>query len=154
MGGVHRMRNVSSFFLGTLFGLGLIISGMANPEKVLGFLDVAGQWDPSLASVMIGAIAIASIGFYVSRRIKKPLLAERKHLPTKQHIDARLLVGSGMFGVGWGVAGFCPGPALVAVGAAKSGAIIFFVAMLVGMLIFKMVNAWREQARNSRRAVS
>lgn len=154
MGGVHRMRNVSSFLLGTLFGLGLIISGMANPEKVLGFLDIGGQWDPSLGFVMIGAIAIASVGFYASRRIKKPLLAERKHLPAQQQIDGQLLVGSAVFGLGWGVAGFCPGPAVVAVGAAKSGAIIFLVAMLVGMLIFKKVNAWREQTRNSRRAVS
>ena len=148
------MRSVTSFLLGTLFGLGLIISGMANPEKVLGFLDIGGQWDPSLGFVMIGAIAIASVGFYASRRIKKPLLAERKHLPAQQQINGQLLVGSAVFGLGWGVAGFCPGPAVVAVGAAMSGAIIFFVAMLVGMLIFKMVNAWREQARNSRRTVS
>jgi len=137
-----------------LFGLGLIISGMANPEKVLGFLDIAGRWDPSLAFVMIGAIAIASVGFYASRRLKKPLFAVRKHLPAQQRIDGQLLVGSALFGLGWGMAGFCPGPALVAVGAAKSGAIISFVAMLIGMLIFKMFNARREQARNSRRAVS
>ena len=154
MGGVHRMRNVSSFFLGTLFGLGLIISGMANPEKVLGFLDIAGQWDPSLAFVMIGAIAIASVGFYASQRIEKPLLAERKHLPAQQRIEGQLLVGSAVFGIGWGVAGFCPGPAVVAVGAAKSGAFIFFVALLVGMLIFKLVNALRKQARNSKSAAS
>lgn len=148
------MRKASSFLLGVLFGLGLIISGMANPEKVLGFLDISGQWDPSLAFVMIGAIIIASIGFYASRRIDRPLLAGRKHFPTKQRIDGQLLIGSAIFGLGWGVAGFCPGPAVVAVGAANSGAIIFFVAMLVGMLIFKIVNAWREQARKSRRAVS
>ncbi|WP_044041202.1 YeeE/YedE family protein [Caballeronia insecticola] len=140
------MRKVSSFLLGTLFGLGLIISGMTNPEKVLGFLDIAGQWDPSLAFVMIGAIATASIGFYVSRRIEKPLLEVRKYLPTKQRIDGQLLIGSAIFGLGWGVAGFCPGPAVVAIGTAKSGAIIFFVAMLAGMLVFKQVSALRERA--------
>ncbi len=114
---------------------------MANPEKVLGFLDIAGRWDPSLAFVMIGAIAIASIGFFVNRRIKKPLLELHKHLPTQQWVDRQLIIGSTMFGLGWGVDGFCPGPAIVAVGAAKSSAIVFSVAMLVGMLIYQSMSA-------------
>ncbi|MFK4443349.1 putative membrane protein YedE/YeeE [Caballeronia udeis] len=99
------MRNVSSFLVGLLFGGGLIVSGMANPSKVLGFLDLADHWDPSLAFVMIGAITFASIGFIVSKRIGKPLLDETTHLPTKKKIDAQLILGSAIFGVGWGGSG-------------------------------------------------
>lgn len=143
------MRNVSSFLVGLLFGVGLIVSGMANPAKVLGFLDLAGDWDPSLAFVMIGAIALASIGFFVSRRTGKPLLDETKHLPTKKKIDRQLIVGSAIFGVGWGVAGFCPGPVVVAVGAGKFGAVIFLAAMLAGMLAFKLFDARRNAEPNA-----
>lgn len=143
------MRNVSSFLVGLLFGGGLIVSGMANPSKVLGFLDLADHWDPSLAFVMIGAITFASIGFIVSKRIGKPLLDETTHLPTKKKIDAQLILGSAIFGVGWGVAGFCPGPVMVAVGAGKSGAAIFLVAMLAGMLAFNLFDARRTIRGNA-----
>ncbi|WP_241202228.1 MULTISPECIES: YeeE/YedE family protein [unclassified Caballeronia] len=135
---------MSSFLAGLLFGLGLIISGMANPAKILGFLDLAGNWDPSLAFVMIGAVAFASVGFFASRRTGKPLLEETKHLPTKKKIDAQLIVGSAIFGVGWGLAGFCPGPVVVAVGAGKLGAVVFLAAMVAGMLAFKMFDAQRN----------
>jgi uncharacterized membrane protein YedE/YeeE len=143
------MRNVSSFLVGLLFGGGLIVSGMANPSKVLGFLDLAGNWDPSLAFVMIGAIALASIGFFASKRIGKPLLDETTHLPTKKKIDVQLIVGSAIFGVGWGVAGFCPGPGMVAVGAGKFGAAIFLAAMLAGMLAFNVFDARRTIRGNA-----
>ena len=143
------MRNVSAFLVGLLFGLGLIVSGMASPAKVLGFLDLAGHWDPSLAFVMIGAIAFASIGFFASRRIEKPLLDETKHLPTKKKIDTQLIVGSAIFGVGWGIAGFCPGPVVVAVGAGKFGAAIFLAAMLAGMLAFNLFDTQRTIRGNA-----
>ncbi|MDB5782088.1 YeeE/YedE family protein [Caballeronia mineralivorans] len=143
------MRNLSSLLAGLLFGFGLILSGMANPAKVLGFLDLAGQWDPSLAFVMIGAIALASIGFFASRRAGNPLLDQTKHLPAKKKIDVQLIVGSAIFGVGWGIAGFCPGPAVVAAGAARTAAVIFLAAMLAGMLVFKLLDAWRNIEPNS-----
>jgi uncharacterized membrane protein YedE/YeeE len=143
------MRNLSSLLAGLLFGFGLILSGMANPAKVLGFLDLAGQWDPSLAFVMIGAIALASIGFFASRRAGKPLLDQAKHLPAKKKIDVQLIVGSAIFGVGWRIAGFCPGPAVVAAGAARTAAVIFLAAMLAGMLVFKLLDAWRNIEPNS-----
>ncbi|WP_087881982.1 YeeE/YedE family protein [Caballeronia mineralivorans] len=143
------MRNLSSLLVGLLFGFGLILSGMANPAKVLGFLDLAGQWDPSLAFVMIGAIALASIGFFASRRAGKPLFDQTKHLPAKKKIDVQLIMGSAIFGVGWGIAGFCPGPAVVAAGAAKTAAVIFLAAMLAGMLAFKLLDARRNIEPNS-----
>ena len=143
------MRNISSLLVGLLFGFGLILSDMANPAKVLGFLDLAGHWDPSLAFVMIGAIALASIGFFASRRAGKPLLDQTKHLPAKKKIDVQLIVGSAIFGVGWGIAGFCPGPAVVAAGAEKTAAVIFLAAMLAGMLAFKLLDARRSIEPNS-----
>jgi len=143
------MRNVSAFLAGLLFGVGLIVSGMANPAKVLGFLDLTGHWDPSSAFVMIGAIALASIGFFASQRTEKPLLDETKHLPTKKKIDVQLIVGSTIFGVGWGIAGFCPGPVVVAVGAGKFGAVIFLAAMLAGMLAFNLFDARRAIRGNA-----
>ena len=144
MCGVASMRNLSSFLAGLLFGLGLIISGMANPAKILGFLDLTGRWDPSLVFVMIGAVALASIGFFASRRTGKPLLDETRHLPPKKKVDVQLVAGSAIFGVGWGVAGFCPGPVVVAVGAGKFGAVVFFAAMLAGMLAFKVFDTRRN----------
>jgi uncharacterized protein len=143
------MRNMSSFLAGLLFGVGLIVSGMANPAKVLGFLDLAGHWDPSLAFVMIGAIALASIGFFASRHTGKPLLDDTRHLPTKKKIDVQLIVGSAIFGAGWGIAGFCPGPVMVAVGAGKTEAVIFLSAMLAGMLAFNLFDARRTIRGNA-----
>ena len=131
------MLTVSSLLAGLVFGLGLILSGMANPAKVLGFLDLAGRWDPSLAFVMAGAIAIGAVAFRVARARTSTLLGAPIKLPTAQQIDRRLLAGGLLFGVGWGIAGFCPGPALVASGMGDIKAVVFVCAMLAGMGIFQ-----------------
>lgn len=132
------MATVFSLLAGVVFGIGLIISGMANPEKVLGFLDLAGNWDPSLAFVMAGAIAVGAIAFTFARKRTVSLLGLQMKMPTATQLDRRLVGGSLMFGVGWGVAGFCPGPALVALGAGEVKAGVFVVAMLVGMGLFEL----------------
>ncbi|MBB3261740.1 hypothetical protein F4827_006636 [Paraburkholderia bannensis] len=124
---------------GLIFGVGLMVSGMSNPAKVLGFLDIAGRWDPSLAFVMVGAIVVASLAFFVARRRKRSLLGVAVQLPASTTITPRLVLGSATFGVGWGLAGFCPGPALVALGAGYPKAIGFVAAMVAGMLIFELV---------------
>ncbi|TGN41630.1 DUF6691 family protein [Marinobacter confluentis] len=132
-----------SFLAGLVFGLGLLISGMANPEKVLGFLDLAGLWDPSLALVMVGAIAVGVIAFRIAGLRRLTLLGLEFRLPTKTDIDKRLVVGSVVFGAGWGLAGFCPGPALVAMGAGEQKAVVFVVAMLAGMALFELLEKRR-----------
>ena len=132
---------ISALLSGLVFGLGLIVSGMANPAKVLGFLDLAGLWDPSLAFVMGGAIAVGAVAFAVAKRRSASLLGAPMRLPSARHIDRRLVLGSLLFGVGWGVAGFCPGPALVGVGMGLAKAMAFVAAMLVGMGLFE----WLER---------
>lgn len=124
-----------AFAAGLLFGLGLIVSGMSDPGKVIGFLDLAGNWDPSLAFVMAGAIAVGFLAFRFAGRRGRSLLGGALHLPTRRDIDRRLVMGSVVFGVGWGLVGFCPGPALVALGAGVDEAAAFVVAMLAGMVI-------------------
>jgi hypothetical protein len=119
--------------LGLLFGLGLIVSGMSNPAKVLNFLDLFGTFDPSLAFVMGGAVVVAFIGFRLVLTREKPLMAPRFQLPTRSDIDARLIVGPALFGIGWGLGGFCPGPAFTALGLAAPGTLAFIPAMLAGM---------------------
>ena len=143
------MTSLISLLTGLVFGLGLIVSGMADPAKVLSFLDLAGAWDPSLAFVMIGAIAVGVIAFAVARRRTVSLLGAEMRLPTERPIDRRLVLGGLLFGVGWGLAGFCPGPALVALGAGEPKAGIFVVAMLVGMGVFEAF----EHRRQHRAAV-
>jgi uncharacterized membrane protein YedE/YeeE len=128
-----------------VFGLGLIVSGMANPAKVLGFLDLAGSWDPSSAYVMGGAIAVGAVAFFVAGRQRVTLLGADMKLPTARDIDRRLIIGSMLFGVGWGLAGFCPGPALVALGMGEGKAAIFVAAMLAGMGIFE----WLERNKSN-----
>ena len=123
---------------GLVFGLGLIVSGMANPAKVLGFLDLAGIWDPSLALVMGGAIAIGAIFFFIARHRKVSLLNAPMKLPTSRAIDRRLVIGSLLFGIGWGLAGFCPGPGLVALGMGEMKALWFVAAMLAGMGVYAL----------------
>lgn len=130
---------LTSLLAGLVFGLGLIISGMANPAKVLGFLDVAGAWDPSLALVMVGANTVGLLAFALAKRRQTSLLGLRLQLPTSRHIDRRLLGGSLLFGLGWGVAGFCPGPALVALGMGQVKALVFVLAMLAGMVLFEIL---------------
>lgn len=119
--------------LGLLFGVGLIVSGMSDPAKVLNFLDLAGTFDPSLAFVMGGAVVVAFIGYRLVLTRDKPLMAPRFQLPTRSDIDARLIVGPALFGIGWGLGGFCPGPAFTALGLAAPGTLVFLPAMLAGM---------------------
>lgn len=133
-----------SFVTGLLFGLGLMLSGMADPAKVLGFLDLAGAWDPSLAFVMAGAIGVGVVAFALARRRRISLLGLAMQLPTATGITPRLLLGSALFGIGWGVAGFCPGPALVALGMGEGKAIGFVLAMLAGMGVFEWLEARRR----------
>mgnify|MGYP001059927940 FL=1 len=128
-----------AFFAGLVFGLGLIISGMANPAKVLGFLDLAGRWDPSLALVMGGALAVTAAGFAWLRGRRLSLSGEPLQWPTATRIDSRLALGSLAFGAGWGLAGFCPGPALVAAAAGVPEALIFVAAMVAGMALFSAI---------------
>jgi len=128
----------NALLAGLIFSTGLIVSGMANPAKVLGFLDIAGNWDPSLVFVMAGAIAIGSVSFAIARRLKHSLFGAPMSLPGATRIDRRLLAGSAMFGAGWGLAGFCPGPALVSAGSGEFKAMLFVVAMLWGMKIFSL----------------
>lgn len=137
--------NLSSFLCGLLFGLGLLLSGMANPEKVLSFLDLAGLWDPSLALVMAGAIGVGLIAFTIAKRRQRSLLGFEMKLPDSQSVDRQLITGSLLFGAGWGLAGFCPGPGLVAMGAGEIKAFAFVGAMVVGMMIFEQI----EQARKA-----
>ena len=141
-----NLYTLSSFGAGLLFGLGLLLSGMANPEKVLGFLDLFGRWDPSLALVMAGAIAVGMPLFTLVRRHPHSILGAPIALPTRRDIDRRLVIGSVTFGVGWGLAGFCPGPGVVALGALYPGAAIFVGAMLAGMWLFHGVEKRKARA--------
>jgi len=129
---------------GLIFGLGLIVAGMANPAKVLGFLDLAGNWDPSLAFVMAGAIAVAAPAFAFAKRRSRSLAGQPMRLPTARQIDRRLIAGSLLFGVGWGLAGICPGPALVLLGSGATKGLVFVVAMLGGMAIFELAERQRN----------
>src|SRR6185312_2076315 len=128
-------RLVVAFFCGLLFAVGLAISGMTHPTKVLAFLDFAGAWDPSLAFVMAGGVLVNVIVFRVALRRGAPLLASRFALPDKRAIDARLLGGAAIFGIGWGLGGFCPGPAVVSVAGGAAPVIVFVVTMVAGMAI-------------------
>lgn len=134
---MNRNTIIAAFTAGAIFGLGLVISGMANPAKVLGFLDLAGNWDPTLAFVMGGAILVAFPAFQLAKRRAKPLLAEKWSLPERSDIDPRLLAGAALFGIGWGLAGFCPGPALAAIGIVPMEALIFVAAMIAGALAYR-----------------
>lgn len=138
------MYVLTSLLAGLVFGLGLIISGMANPAKVLGFLDLAGRWDPSLALVMAGAIAVGLVSFAVARRRTQSFLGAEMKLPSARHIDRRLVGGGLLFGIGWGIAGFCPGPALVALGMGEVKAFVFVAAMLAGMGIFELLERGKQ----------
>lgn len=135
-----------AFLAGLVFGVGLIVSGMANPQKVLGFLDLAGRWDPSLAFVMAGAIGVAVLAFAWAKRRTRSLLGLPIQWPAARTITVRLVAGSAVFGIGWGLAGFCPGPAIVSIGLGSVKGIAFVGAMLVGMAVFE----WIERARKVR----
>ena len=131
------MKILTAALAGLVFGLGLVVSGMANPAKVLAFLDLAGAWDPSLALVMGGAIGAALPAFALARRRGTTLRGDPLQLPTARTIDRRLIGGSLLFGMGWGIAGFCPGPGLVALGFGELKALVFVAAMLAGMGVFE-----------------
>ena len=129
------MRELMALSSGLVFGLGLILGGMTDPGKVKGFLDVAGAWDPSLALVMGGAIAVGVFAFAAARRRSLSWSGDRMDIPTSRVIDARLIAGGVLFGTGWGLGGFCPGPALVAMSAGLGSAAVFAIAMLAGMVL-------------------
>ena len=135
------MKLITALLAGWVFGLGLVLSGMSNPAKVLGFLDLAGGWDPSLLFVMGGALAVGLLAFALARRRGRTLLGEALSLPAARRIDRRLVGGSLLFGIGWGLGGFCPGPALVALGLGEPKALVFVAAMLLGMALFE----WLER---------
>jgi uncharacterized membrane protein YedE/YeeE len=130
-------RSFAALLAGLIFGLGLVVSHMIDPAKVLGFLDIAGSWDPSLAFVMIGAIPVAAIGFRATRARRAPVLDIEFHGPGRTRVDARLVIGSALFGVGWGLVGYCPGPALTALALGRWQSFVFVAAMLAGMLGYR-----------------
>ena len=134
---------LTALLSGLVFGLGLIVSGMADPGKVLGFLDLTGAWDPSLAFVMGGAVAVGALGYAVAKTRSRSLLGAEMKLPGAGAIDRRLVIGSTVFGIGWGVAGICPGPGLVALGMGEIKALVFVAAMLLGMGLFE----WLERRK-------
>ncbi|MGN7101899.1 DUF6691 family protein [Ralstonia holmesii] len=143
------MAAITALLAGLLFGMGLMISGMANPAKVQGFLDLAGRWDPSLAFVMIGAIAVGSLAFFIAKRRKRSFLGMSMQLPASTVVTLRLVLGSAAFGIGWGLAGFCPGPALVALGAGYPKAIGFVAAMVAGMVVFEVFERMKSSAQHA-----
>jgi uncharacterized membrane protein YedE/YeeE len=126
---------LSQYLIGVLFGVGLIISGISNPQKILGFLDLAGTWDPSLIFVMAGAVIVGLGGFYVVSKRTEAFFGGALHIPQRRDISKPLIIGSLIFGAGWGIAGFCPGPAIVALGAGHLKALVFVLAMLAGMAL-------------------
>ncbi len=144
------MRTFSAAAFGALFGLGLMLSGMLDPARVLGFLDVAGEWDPSLAFVMGGAIAVAFPAFQVARRRERALCGDPIALPRGLPLDRRLVGGAALFGLGWGLAGICPGPSLVLLGFAGPPAWIFAAAMVAGMLTARRLTAPRPSVAEER----
>jgi len=143
-------RALAALLAGLLFGAGLTVSQMINPAKVLGFLDLGGipanAWDPSLALVMAGALAITGVGFALVLRRPRPLLAPRFALPGKRDIDGRLIAGAALFGLGWGLAGYCPGPAVAALALGATKTLVFVAAMIAGMAIYELFFARRNTA--------
>jgi uncharacterized membrane protein YedE/YeeE len=140
----HR---ISEFFVGLLFGLGLIISGMTDPGKVIGFLDISGAWDPSLALVMAGAIAVGFFAFAIAKKRTVNFLGGALHLPKSNQIDKPLIIGAVLFGAGWGLAGFCPGPALVSMASGQVKGALFMVFMVAGMQLFEVLGRRTIQAQ-------
>lgn len=139
------MHRFSEFVVGLVFGIGLIVSGMTDPGKVIGFLDLSGAWDPSLALVMGGAILVGVFAFALAKRRTATFLGGALTLPGSRDIDRRLVVGGLLFGAGWGLAGFCPGPAIVSLASGQPKAAVFVVAMLAGMLVFEFSERRRRR---------
>jgi uncharacterized membrane protein YedE/YeeE len=138
-------RYVLSTLSGALFGIGLCVSGMTRPAKVLAFLDVTGRWDPSLAFVMLGAVAVHSIAYRIIRGRPTPLYAPEFFVPSRRTIDFKLIAGAALFGIGWGLAGYCPGPGIASLGAAAPTAVVFVLALIAGLFV---TGKW--EARQSR----
>jgi len=138
------MRKLTALIAGLIFGLGLYLCGMTNPAKVLGFLDLAGEWDPSLALVMLGALVVSSVFFYSARHRRTSLLGAPMQMPTHRTIDRRLVLGSVVFGVGWGIAGLCPGPAVALLLTGQWQVGVFVLAMGVGMWVFEGMESRRS----------
>ncbi len=136
----NHLYRIAEFVVGLLFGLGLMLSGMTDPGKVIGFLDLFGTWDPSLALVMGGAIMVGFFAFTVAKKRTSTFLGVALRLPTNMDMDKKLVIGSLLFGAGWGLAGFCPGPALVSMADGQPKALVFVLAMLVGMLGFELMD--------------
>lgn len=143
------MRLVLLYLIGVIFGVGISVSGMANPAKVVNFFDVAGLWDPSLAFVMGGALVTTFIGYRLVFGRGAPILADRFELPTARTIDLRLVGGSAVFGIGWGISGFCPGGALPALGTGRWEVFVFVAALIAGILIARTITAVRPGARRA-----
>jgi uncharacterized membrane protein YedE/YeeE len=141
------MHIVTAFIVGLVFGIGLILAGMTDPAKVQGFLDLAGNWDPSLAFVMGGAILIGLVAFRIAGTRERALLGDAMRLPTATHIDRRLVLGGLAFGAGWGLAGFCPGPALASLATGSAKVMIFTGAMVAGMVVFEVLERGRTALR-------
>jgi hypothetical protein len=141
-----RKQSIASLSLGALFGLGLWISGMTEPKKVQDFLDFGGRWDASLVLVLGGAVLVTLVTFPLILRRSQPVIGHKFHLPTAKAVDRKLVVGSALFGVGWGLGGFCPGPALVALGTGSYSALLFVVAMLLGMTLHRTYHDLRQPA--------
>ena len=139
------MQTFVALLAGLLFGAGLILSGMSDPSKVIGFLDLAGRWDPSLAFVMVGAIAVGAVAFRIAVPGKTSLLGEPMHVPTTRTIDRRLVLGGLTFGVGWGLAGYCPGPALTSILSGSMKPVLFVVAMIAGMAMFELLERFKRR---------
>jgi uncharacterized protein len=133
------MRVVINLIAGLIFGLGLLISGMANPAKVQNFLDLAGSFDPRLICVMLGAVVVTFLGYRLAFRRPRPVLVERFSLPTAKNIDRKLVLGAALFGIGWGLSGFCPGPAITSLPLLAKGTLIFVPAMLIGIGLARLL---------------
>ena len=144
-----HLDTLSSFIVGLIFGIGLILAGMTNPAKVIGFLDITGTWDPSLAFVMGGAILVAIVAFRFANKRTVNFLGGAMRMPTSDMIDKRLVIGSLLFGAGWGMAGFCPGPAITSIGTGNPKAVIFVIAMIAGMAIFELADRFLHQPRKA-----
>jgi uncharacterized membrane protein YedE/YeeE len=143
------MRNILTFLIGILFGTGISMSGMANPAKVINFFDIAGAWDPSLGFVMGGAVVVAFIGYRLVLRRPTPVFEPSFDIPQNRRLDARLLTGAGIFGLGWGIAGFCPGGALPALGTLNAEVITFVAALIAGMLVTRVLSDWTAARSNT-----
>lgn len=141
------MQKITEFVAGLLFGIGLLLSGMSDPGKVLGFLDLFGTWDPSLALVMGGAIMVGIFAFSVAKHRATNFLGGALHLPQANQIDRRLVIGATVFGAGWGLAGFCPGPGIVSMFSGQPKAAVFVLAMVAGMLLFEAADRFIHQPR-------